>query len=99
MDMIPCDARAYSIKFTATRKNQDNMTKQKKKLKLEDAITLLELDNGQDNQTTNDLIDKVNPLRQTIQAPTDFEEQEAAKRLWLAKISRQRPPLKPSATR
>ena len=80
MDMILCDARAYSIKFMATRKKEDNMTKHRKNLELEDAITLLELDNGQDKQTTNELIDKVNTLRQTIQAQADFEEKEAAKR-------------------
>ena len=74
------DASDYSIKFTATRKKEDNMKKQKKNLELKDAITLLELDNGHDKQTTNELIDKVNTLRQTIQAQADFEEQEAAKR-------------------
>ena len=56
------------------------MTKQQKNQELEDAVNLLELDNGQDQQTTNDLMDRVNTLRQTIQEQNDYEEQEVAKR-------------------
>ena len=80
MDMILCDARGYSIKYAATRKRNNNRTKQEKAQQLEDAVTLLELDNGQDSDTTNRLMDDVNTLRDTIQAQNDYEEQEAARK-------------------
>ena len=48
MDMILCDARGYSIKFAATRKRNDNKTKEGKAQQLKDAVTLLEVDDGQD---------------------------------------------------
>ena len=80
MDMILCDARAYSIKFTATRKKFDNTSKLEKDLELEDAVRLLELDTGQDQKTTNKLMVRVNTLKDTIQAPNDYDEQEAARK-------------------
>ena len=85
--MILCDARGYSIKFAATRKRNDSKTKQEKAQQLEDAVTLLELDNGPDPDTTNRLMDDVNTLRDTIQAQNDYEEQEAARKYMAKKTT------------
>ena len=80
MDMILCDARAYTIKYTSTRKKEDNKTKQEKAQQLEDAVAILEMDDGHDIDTTNRLMDTVNTLRNTIQAQNDYDKQETARR-------------------
>ena len=80
IDMILCDARAYTIKFTATRKKFENADKLERQQELDDAVRLLELDTGQDTKTTHELLDRVNTLRDTIQACNDYEDQEAARR-------------------
>ena len=84
MDMILCDTLAYSIKFVATRKKQDNAEKVKQQLELDDAVAILEADDGQDLDHTNALMDKVKTLSDAIQAQMDHDEQEAARR-FLAK--------------
>ena len=55
------------------------MTKQHENKQLEDAVTLLEMDDGHDKEATDKLIDRVNTLKDTIQAQQDYEEQEAAR--------------------
>ena len=60
------------------------MIKQQKNHQLEDAVTLLEMDDGHDKETTDKLTDRVNTLKDTIQAQQDYEEQEAA-RQYMAK--------------
>ena len=62
------------------RKKKKNTTKQQKAQQLEDAVTLLEMDDGYDNDTTNKLMDTVNTLKDTIQAQNDYEEQESARK-------------------
>ena len=78
--MILCDDRAYSIKFVATRKRHDNAEKLKQQLELDDAVALLEADDGQDLDHTNELMDRVKSLSDKIQAQIDHDEQEAARR-------------------
>ena len=45
--------------------------------RLEDAVRLLELDRGQDKNHTNELMDNINTLKDTIQARNDYEEEKA----------------------
>merc|ERR1712059_53860 len=64
MDIILCEARAYSIKFTAIRKIYDNAEKRKKQEELDDAVRLLEADDGTDPQHSNKLIENMKtPLK------------------------------------
>merc|ERR1712082_451090 len=56
MDMILLDARACSIKFVATRKKVKNEEKEELNNRLEDAVTILELDTGESLQHTNELM-------------------------------------------
>ena len=78
--MVLLDARAYSIKFVATRKKVENEEKQEIQHRLEDAVRLLELDKGQDINHTNELMDNINTLKDTIQARNDYEEEEKARK-------------------
>ena len=71
MDMVLCDARAYTIKFTATRNRNENAEKKELQQQLDEAARLLEIDTGQDPTTTNELLDKVYILKDTIQARND----------------------------
>ena len=80
MDMVLLDDRAYTIKYVATRKKNEQAEKQEIQNRLDDAIRLLELDDGQDNDHTNELFDKVNTLKHTIQAKNDHEEEEKARK-------------------
>ena len=48
--------------------------------RLDDAIVLLELDDLQDNDHTNELFDNINTLKNTIQARNDYEEEEKARK-------------------
>merc|ERR1712059_151879 len=84
MDIILCEARAYSIKFTAIRKIYDNAEKRKKQEELDDAVRLLEADDGADPQHSNKLIENMKTLSDEIQEQIDIDEQEAAKK-FLAK--------------
>ena len=96
MDMIICDARAYSIKFMATRKRFDNAEKLKQQLELEDAEALLELDNGQDQSHTNKLMDKVKTLSDTlhITSPNQLQRTRGSKKVYGKKKLRSRDPNK-----
>ena len=78
--MVLVDARAYSIKFVATRQKVENEQKQELNNRLEDAVRLLELDKGQNKDHTNELMDNVNTLKNTIQARNEFEEEEKARK-------------------
>ena len=80
MDMVPLDARAYTIKYVATRKRNERAEKQEIQDWLDDAIRVLELDNGQDIEHTNKLFYKVNTLKHTTQARNDYEEEEKARK-------------------
>ncbi len=85
MDMVLLDARAYSIKFVATRKKVENEQKQELNSRLEDAVRLLEDDSGQNKEHTNELMDNVNNLKYTIQTRNNFEEEEKQENTWLKK--------------
>ena len=80
MDMVLCDARAYAIKFVATRKKHDKAEMTERQEELDDAVRLLELDTGQDRDTTNKLLDTVNTLCETLQAHIDYDKQETARK-------------------
>ena len=58
----------------------ENEEKQEIQNGLEDAVILLELDNGQDINHTNELMDNINTLKDTIQARNDYEEKEKARK-------------------
>ena len=45
-------------------------------------FTLLELDDGTNKDVTDSLTDRVNTLKDTIQAQQDFEDQEAARKYY-----------------
>ena len=47
---------------------------------LDDTVGLLELDTGQNQTTTYELLDKINTLKDTIQARNDYEEEEKARK-------------------
>ena len=55
MDMILLDARAYTIKYTATRRREENDIKQQTQDQLNDTVRLLELDDGQNKDYTDKL--------------------------------------------
>ncbi len=74
------DARAYSIKYVATRKKVENEEKLEIQNRLEDAVRLLDLDRGQDKNYTNELKNNINTLKDTIQARNDYEEEENARK-------------------
>ena len=57
MDMILLDARAYTIKYTATRRGEENDKKQKTQYQLNDTVSLLELEDGQNKDYTDKLTD------------------------------------------
>merc|ERR1712239_65445 len=78
--MILLDARAYSIKFVATRKKVENEEKQELNNRLEDAVRLLELDKGESQQLTDELMDNVNTLKNTIHARNEYDEEERARK-------------------
>ncbi len=80
MDMILLDARAYSIKFVATRKKVEKEERQELNNRLEDAVRLLELDKGEFQQYTDELLDNVNTLKNTIHARNEYEEEEKARK-------------------
>merc|ERR1712239_63499 len=80
MDMVLLDARAYAIKFVATRKKIENEQKQEMKDRLEEAARILEEDDGNNQEYTNELLDNVNTLKHTIQAKNEFEEEEKARK-------------------
>ncbi len=56
------------------------MKKKEKQNRLEDAVRLLELDKGQDTDHTNELMDNINTLKDTIPARNDYEEEEKARK-------------------
>ena len=74
MDMILLDARAYTIKYTATRKREDNDKKQQTQDQLNDTIRLLELDDGQNKDYTDELTDRITTLKNNIQIKIDNDE-------------------------
>ena len=80
MDMILCDARAYTINYIATRKRNDYAEKKETQQQLDNTVRLLELGTGQDPTTTHELLVKINTLKDTIQAMNDYEEQEKARK-------------------
>ena len=54
--MMLLDVRAYTIKYTATRRREENDIKQQKQDQLNDTVRLLELDDGQNKEYTDDLM-------------------------------------------
>ena len=50
MDMILLDDRAYTIKYKAARKREENY---EKKYQLNDTVSLLEIDDGVNKEYTN----------------------------------------------
>merc|ERR1712082_184292 len=80
MDMVLLDARAYAIKFVATRKKVENEQKQELNNRLEEAVRILEEDDGQNKEYTNKLLNNVNTLKNTIRARNEFEEEEKARK-------------------
>ena len=64
--MVILDARAYTIKYVATWKKNNQAEKLDMQNRLNDAIRLLELDNAQDKDHTNELFDNDNTLKNTI---------------------------------
>ena len=55
MDMILLDARAYTIKYTATRRREENNIKKLAQDQLNDTVRLLELDDGHNKEYTDNL--------------------------------------------
>ena len=72
--MVLLDARSYTIKYIATRKKNEIAEKQETQQIIDDTKRLHELDTGQDQATTNELLDKINTLKDIIQARNDYEE-------------------------
>merc|ERR1712239_106469 len=100
MDMILLDARTYSIKFVATRKKVEKEEKQKLNDKLEDAVRILELDKGESQQHTNELMDNVNTLKNTIHARNEYEDEERARKFMAKKnLEAETPISNPIATK
>ena len=54
--------------------------------RLDDAIRLLELDDGHNDDHTNELFDNVNTLKNIIQARNDYEEEEKDRK-YMAKLN------------
>ena len=76
MDIIFLDARAYTIKYTATRKREENDKKQQTQDQLNDTIRLLELDDGQNKDYTDELTDRITTLKNNIQIKIDNDKVE-----------------------
>ena len=74
MEMILLEARAYSIKYTATRRREDNDEKQKKQLN--DTVRLLELEDGVNREYTDELTDRITTLKNNIQVKMDHDGME-----------------------
>ena len=58
----------------------ENEQKQELNNRLEDAVRILEEDNGQNQEYMNELLDNVNTLKNTIQARNVFEEEEKVRK-------------------
>ena len=80
MDMILLDARAYTIKYKAARKREENDKKTKTQNQLNDTVRLLELDDGVNKEYTDELTDRINTLKNNIQVKMDNDEMESARR-------------------
>ena len=74
MDMILMDARTYTIKYTASRKREENNAKNKTQNELNDTVRLLELDDGHNKDHTDKLTERINILKENIQMQMDAEE-------------------------
>ena len=77
MDMILLDARAYTIKYKAAMKREENDAKQKNQNQLNHTVRLLEIDNGINKEYTDELTDKINTLKNNIQIKRDNDEMES----------------------
>ena len=76
MDMILMDARTYTIKYTATRKREENDIKNMAQNQLNDTVRLLELDDGFSKDYTDNLVERISTLKDNIQLQMDTEEIE-----------------------
>ena len=79
MDMILLDARAYTIKYKATRKREENEEKQKPQNQLNNTVRLLENDDGVNKEYTDELTDRINTLKNNIQIKIDNDEMESTR--------------------
>ena len=80
MDMILLDARAYTIKYTATRKREENDKKQETQDQLNDTVRLLELDDGENKDYTDELTDRITILKNNIQIKMDNDKIEKTRK-------------------
>ena len=76
MDMILMDARAYTIKYTSTRRREENDIKKLTQEQLNDTVRLLELGDGHNKEYTDDLTERIKILKENIQLKMDNEETE-----------------------
>ena len=76
MDMILLDAKAYTIKYTAMRKREENDKKQKKQDQINDTVRLLELEDGANKDYTDELTDRITTLKNNIQIKMDDDKIE-----------------------
>ena len=82
MDMILLDVRAYTytIKYTATRRREENDIKKLTQDQLNDTVRLLELDDGHKKEYTYDLMVRIKILKDNIQLKMDNEEAEKTRK-------------------
>ena len=80
MDMILLDARTYTIKYTATRKREENDIKMLAQNQLNDTVRLLELDDRRNKNYTDDLLERIRILKDNIQLQMDTEEAEKTRK-------------------
>ena len=78
--MILLDARSYTVKYTATRKREENDKKQQTQDQLNDTTRLLELDVGQNKEYTDGLPDRITTLKNNIQIKMDNDEIEKTRK-------------------
>ena len=86
MDMILFDARVYTIKYTATRKQEENNKKQETQDQLNDTVILLELDDRENKDYSDELTDRIIILKNNIQIKMGNDEIEKTRK-YMAKRS------------
>ena len=83
MDMILLDARSYSIIFKAIRKKEENDEKKKIHDQLNDTVRLLEIDDGENKQYTDDLTEQINILKIIYNLKLIVKRQRERESTWL----------------
>ena len=94
MDMILLDARAYTIKYTAARKREERDIKQKTQDQLNDTVRLLELDDGQNKEYTDNLTEQITTLKDNIQMKMVVMKLRKLVNIWPNATLKQKHPLK-----